>query len=87
MEITAAMIREQGVEFAVVLVNRQSTQPATRKATARSVQPLFPGRPVVLCSKDSRGTPSYFGRRDLVQFLANVFMEQLPWKKYRSVTA
>lgn len=87
MELTAAVIREQGVEFAVVLVNRQSTQPGTREATARSVQPLFPGRMVLLCSQDSRGTPSYFGRRDLVQFLANMFMEQLPWKKYRSNAA
>lgn len=81
------MIREQGVDFAVVLVTRQATQPGSREATACNVQPLFPGRPVVLCSQDSRGTPSYFGRHDLVQFLANVFMEQLPWKKYRSAAA
>jgi len=87
VEITAAVIREQGVEFVVVLVTRQATQPGSREATARSVQPLFPGRPMVLCSQDWQGTPTYFGRRDLVQFLANVFMEQLPWKKYRSVAA
>jgi hypothetical protein len=87
VELTAAVIREQGVDFAVVLVTRQATQPGSREATARSMQPLFPGHPVVLCSQDSRGTPSYFGRRDLVQFLASVFMEQLPWKKYRSNAA
>jgi hypothetical protein len=33
--------------------------------------------------QDSRGTPRYSGRRDLVNFLANVFIEQLPWCEYR----
>lgn len=87
MEFTAALIREQRVEFTVVLVARHATQPGSREATARSVQQLFPGLPVVLCSQDSQGTPSYFGRRDLVQFLASVFLEQLPWKQYRSVAS
>ena len=87
MEFTAAVIREQGVNFAVVLVTRHATQLASREATARSVRPLFPGLPVVLCSQDSQGTPSYFGREDLVRFLVNVYLEQLPWKKYRSNAA
>lgn len=87
MEFTAALIREQNVEFAVVLVTRQAMQPGSREAAVRSAQTFFPGRPVVLCSQDSRGKSTYYGRRDLVQFLARVFFEQLPWKKYRTAAA
>ena len=87
MEITAALIREQGVEFAVVLVRQHVSSSGLRDATARGFASLFPGRPIVLCSQDSRGMPTYYGRPDLVKFLANVAIQRLPWKKYRSIAA
>lgn len=87
MEFTAALIREQGVEFAVVLVKQHVTSSGSRDATARGFASFFPGRPIVLCSQDFRGTPTYYGRPDLVKFLANLAIQRLPWKKYRSNAA
>ncbi|MDX6255070.1 MAG: hypothetical protein QOJ11_1404 [Frankiales bacterium] len=83
MEFTAALIREQGIEFGVVLVTAQAAQPGRREATLQGVASVFAGKPVILCSQDSRGVPSYFGRPDLVRFLANVSLDRLPWKKWR----
>ena len=40
------------------------------------------GCPAVLMAQDSRGVPRYFGRRDIVNFLANVLPEQLPWREF-----
>jgi hypothetical protein len=42
----------------------------------------FGAMPIVLMAQDSKGTPTYFGRPDIVSFLANVFVEQIPWMKY-----
>nr|WP_302578128.1 hypothetical protein [Methanobrevibacter arboriphilus] len=50
--------------------------------TIQEFQPVFPGTPVVLMAQDSRGTPTYYGRRDIVNFMANVPIEAVPWKKY-----
>ncbi len=87
MEITAAIVKEQGVRFVVALVKQQAMQPANREATRQSISPLFPGELIVLCAQDSRGVPSYFGRPDIVKFLANIHISQLPWKKYRANAA
>jgi hypothetical protein len=87
VEITAAVTVEQGIRFVVVLVKQQAVQPATRETTRRSVSPLFPRDLIVLCAQDSRGTPTYYGRQDIVRFLADVQMHQLPWKKYHSNAA
>lgn len=87
MEINAAVVKEQGVRFVVVLVKQQAIQPANRDAAQRSFSPLFPGNLIVLCAQDSRGVPSYYGRPDIVKFLATIHISQLPWKKYRSAAA
>jgi hypothetical protein len=43
---------------------------------------VFPGMPVVLMAQDSRGTPTYYGRRDIVRFLGDISMSRIPWKWY-----
>jgi hypothetical protein len=87
VELTAAIVKEQGVRFVVVLVKQQAIQPASRDGTRRSFSSLFPGDLIVLCAQDSRGVPSYYGRPDIVKFLANMDLGRLPWKKYRSTAA
>ena len=87
MEITAAVVNEQGVRFVVVLVKQEAIQPSNRDATQRSFSSLFPGDLIVLCAQNSRGVPSYYGRTDIVKFLANIDIRQLPWKKYQSAAA
>jgi hypothetical protein len=82
MKITAALVREQGVNFAVVTVKQSAMQPANREQTQREFGSLFPGVPIVLMSQDHNGQPTYWGRRDLVAWLGNVFFQQLPWKEH-----
>lgn len=83
MSIHAALVREQGVEFAVVVVKRSVLSGPTQRTQAqRQFAGLFPGVPVVLMAQDHQGVPSYWGRPDLVKFLANIPMEAIPWREY-----
>lgn len=83
MKIQGAVVKEQGVAFAVVVVKRHvlDSQTSARQVAA-SFAPLFPGLPVVLMAQDSRGVPTYLGRQDIVKFLANVPIQAIPWKEY-----
>jgi hypothetical protein len=73
----------QGLTFAVVVVKRHILNSAADAATTiRSFMPAFPGMPIVLMGQDSRGAPTYYGRRDIVNFLANISMSRIPWRQY-----
>lgn len=83
MSIEGAVIKEQGVTFAVVIVKPSVVQNQTTASRASSsLSPTFGGIPVVLMAQDCRGTPTYWGRRDLVRFLANVPLAAIPWRRY-----
>jgi hypothetical protein len=83
MRVDAALIREQGVTFAVVVVQRGVIErPEDREATRRSLVRAFGFGQIVLMEQDLSGTPRYHGRRDLVNFLTNCYLEQLPWSRY-----
>jgi hypothetical protein len=82
MRVQGAVIREQGVTFAIVIVKRHildNTAEANHAIAAFS--PVF-RTPVVLMAQDSSGRPSYYGRTDIARFLANVPLEAIPWKEY-----
>jgi hypothetical protein len=84
MQIDAALVKEQGQSFAVVVVDRNmafKTDQAKREAQA-SFAHLFPGVPIVLMWQDSQGTPTYWGRPDIAKFLASINLQQVPWKRY-----
>ena len=82
-QFEGAVIREQGVIFAVVVV-RPSILDSTLEANdaIQSFQPVFPGLPIVLMAQDGRGRPTYYGRRDLSKFRANVPLRNIPWRRY-----
>jgi hypothetical protein len=83
MTFQGAVIREQGVAFAVVIVKKHvidSSAEANR--TIAAFQPVFPGLPVVLMAQDHQGTPTYYGRQDIARYLAGVPLEAIPWKEY-----
>jgi hypothetical protein len=83
MQIEGAVIKEQGQTFAVVVVKRHVTDNRHEAAEAsRSFGRCFPGMPIVLMSQDSRGVPTYFGRRDIANFLSRVPTSAIPWKRY-----
>lgn len=83
MTFEGAVIREQGVTFAVVIVKRHvvdNRHEADR--TIEAFQPTFPGLPVILMAQDSRGVPTYYGRQDIARFMASVSLDAIPWKRY-----
>lgn len=83
MKLQGAVIIEQGVTFAIVVV-KQSVTNYTSKIirTRQQLQPFFPNMPIILMSQDSNGTPHYYGRRDIVEFLKTVRLDQIPWKEF-----
>ncbi len=83
MTFQGAVIREQGVTFAIVIVKKEILDNRSRAGEAiASFQPVFPGIPVVLMAQDSRGIPSYYGRPDIAKFMASVPLHAVPWKEY-----
>jgi hypothetical protein len=82
-QFEGAVIREQGVTFAVVVVRPSVLHNSFEASKAiQSFQPVFPGLPIVLMAQDGRGRPTYFGRRDLSKFMANVPLRAVPWRRY-----
>jgi hypothetical protein len=83
MQFDGALIKEQGVSFAIVVVkphvlNSQSECNTARNSFAR----YFPAVPIILMAQDSRGTPTYQGRRDIVNYLSGIHPSRIPWKTY-----
>jgi hypothetical protein len=83
MKFTAALIKEQGQSFAVCLVKASaaSTQSGVQEA-ANAFRPHFPGVPIVVAAQDSRGRFTYYGREDIIRFLANINPSRIPWSEY-----
>ena len=83
MKIQGAVIIEQGVTFAIVVVNRTVTNYTTRAIRVRNqLSQFFRNMPIILMSLDSNGTPHYYGRKDIVRFLQSIRLDQIPWKEY-----
>jgi hypothetical protein len=83
MNFEGAVIKEQGITFAIVIVKKSVVDLRSEAEKAiRSFQPVFPGLPIVLMAQDNRGVPTYFGRPDIAKFMANVSLHAVPWKKY-----
>jgi hypothetical protein len=84
MKFQGAVIKEQGVTFAIIIVKRQIIQ-CTNKAndTILNFRPLFSRIPIVLMAQDVVGKPSFYGRKDIVNFLSKVHIGRIPWKEYR----
>lgn len=83
MTIHAALVREQGQTFAVVAVRPGiiNNRAEANKAQA-SFAPPFDYVPIILMEQNGRGIPTYYGRPDIVRFLANLDFRRLPWKRW-----
>lgn len=83
MQFEGALVREQRVTFAIVIVKPHVINSGHQvEEVAYSLQPAFPGVPIVLMAQNSRGVPTYRGRRDLVNLLSRVPMRAIPWRRY-----
>ena len=82
-KIQGAKIKEQGVEFTVVVVKKHivDSQLNAKKAI-RDFSPFFPGVPIVLAAQNHRGQFTYYGRKDIACFLASIQPSRIPWREY-----
>ncbi len=83
MKFQGAVIKEQGVTFAVVIVKKHVIDNrAEADRTIQNFQTIFPGIPIILMAQDTRGLPSYYGRPDISRFMASVSLNAVHWKEY-----
>lgn len=83
MTFDGAVIKEQGVTFAVVVVKPHILRDRSQaEGLMQSFSSAFSGLPVVLMGQDSSGRPTFFGRTDLSRFMSRVPLAAIPWKRY-----
>lgn len=82
-QFEGALITEQGVTFGIVVVQRHVlSSPAEKVQMDQFGRQVFGNVPVILMAQDVRCVPTYFGRPDIVKFLANVDPSRIPWQRY-----
>lgn len=83
MQFEGAVVKEQGITFAIVVVKKHVLDSSMECNDARrNFSGFFPGVPLVLMAQDGRGVPEYQSRPDIVRFLASIHFSRIPWKKY-----
>jgi hypothetical protein len=84
MTFQGAVITEQGVTFAIVIVRKHIVDNSIESDRLINAfqQSVFTGLPVVLMAQDFQGIPTYYGRQDISQFMASVPIEAVTWKEY-----
>ena len=86
MTIEGAVIIEQGVTFALIHVDPSVTAYTVKSTqTRRALMRFFPGMPIILMSLTPAGEPRDYGRKDIVEFLSGIRLNQIPWKQYHIV--
>lgn len=83
MQFDGAVIKEQGVNFAIVVVNPSTLDYSThREETREAFSRHFPEMPVILMAQNGQGVPTFSGRTDIVNFLANTDFSKIPFRTY-----
>ena len=87
MTFDGAVIKEQGITFGIMVVKRHVlTDPTRRDQLVSQASRVFGGIPTVLMAQQ-QGRSRYYGRPDIVRFMAKVPLAAVPWKRYRLNTA
>lgn len=82
-QLQAAAISLQGHRMLVVLVGLSVVQsPGEADMLSADLSARFGGVDVVLMGQHDDGTPQYHGDGALVQLLADLPIDQMPWKTY-----
>ena len=83
MPFEAAVLKEHGVTFVVVVVQKHIIdRKVLAGKTRRKLKRLFHHLPVALVAQVEDGVPIFIGRKDLVRFMRKVDLKDVPWKLY-----
>lgn len=82
MSFDGALIKEQGVTFAIVVVKPYVLTNPDKESIRQSFTCYFGNIPIVLMSQNSKGIPTYDGRKDIVRYVAKIHPSRIPWKHY-----
>lgn len=82
MVFDGAVITEQGLTFAIAIVKSSALQSPDREKFRRSFVQVFGPMPIVLMAQNYQGRATFFGRTDIVKFLANIALERIPWRRF-----
>lgn len=83
MEVQAAAISIQGMQFVVVLVKMDLVTNAGEGDMAiSSMEASFGGTPVVLMAQREDTSPVYYGDEGMVKALRDIPIDEMPWKEY-----
>lgn len=73
-----AVIKEQGVTFAVVVVKDHIAASHVHASDAVDAYTRHFGVPAIVLGASNR---RYYGRRDLVNFMSKVPLQRVPWRR------
>ena len=83
MRFQGSVIKEQGVTFGIVIVKPYVLNNSNEKEQMQIFgQRAFGMMPIILMAQNSRGVPTYYGRKDIVNFLSHIPINRIPWKEY-----
>lgn len=86
LSFRGALIREQGITFAVVEVDPDvlSKGDASIKEERSRFQPVFKDVPIILAARTADRRAHYAGRPDIVRYLLSCEWQRIPWRKYKA---
>jgi len=83
MQVQAAAISLQGMQFVVVLVGMDLVTNAGEGDMAiNTMEGKFGGAPVVLMAQREDTSPVYYGDENIVKALRDLPVAEMPWKEY-----
>lgn len=83
VKVQAAAIALRGHQFVVVVSQMKLVaSPGEADMAIDDLRPYFGGVPVVLLAQQDDGSPSYYGDSQLVELLAGIPIDKMPWKEY-----
>ncbi len=83
MKYDSAIIKEQGIRFALVKVDLSVIQHKNEADTVRkSLAPIFHSMPIVLMALDENRIPVFQGREHIVNLLEDVDLSSISWTRY-----
>lgn len=86
MQVSGCIIAEQGFTFAIIVVDNTVLNSTVEKEHMQQAgKKIFGNMPIILMAQDSNGTPSFFGKPEIVKTLAKIKPSKLPLKQYNVI--